>query len=371
MKLFLPRPPLPTEFLLDAVANDDVSVSPGSRGYVSRLQELLQRLSDYPHCLPTTNGTAAIAVAAKVEAQRAREEGRAPEVVLPPYTWWPAVTAFFEEGFRVRIAAYRVGRRTAHAEELLEALGEETTTVYGCHLWGDTVDLASVAVEVPPAVRIVEDACHTSLVEGAYPAIGDYVVHSFHRQKPIAAGEGGALLLRCRATWKRAVEVGHWEYVEEAYGEQSSRGQKYRMSALNAAVACEVLEQFSSQQERLRETCSAFVERASEALESSHPWIRCAHTTGHCLPNDLEGTASHRAFLHALHEAGIPLYGNPYRSPARWLSERYGLSVSACERIQAAHEEADRQRWFPPVSPLAGEQAVEQFFRHVEKGGRS
>ncbi len=127
--------------------------------------------------------------------QRIRVEGR-DEVVVPAYTCWSVPAAVVRAGLKVRLADVDPRSFDIVPDSLARALGPRTLAVVAAHLFGPSVDVDRLAVQVKtadPRIVVVEDAAQ-AWPDRASPQV-DAVVLSFGRGKPIPLGGGGALLV--------------------------------------------------------------------------------------------------------------------------------------------------------------------------------
>ncbi len=149
------------------------------------------------HMQLTQSGTAALALAMLVARLRRNVHG-APEVLLPGYACPDLLAAAHWAGVRPILVDLRAGDTRLDSADLLHRRSARTVAVVAVNFLGiadDLPALRSVAHEAN-ALLIEDDAQYCPEPFATSTLMGDCVVLSFGRGKPVPLVGGGALLVR-------------------------------------------------------------------------------------------------------------------------------------------------------------------------------
>ncbi len=158
-----------------------------------RPRESLERLFAPYGARICGSGTQALALA--IVDARARSDSPRPEVILPAYACPDLITASVYAGVFPRLVDTAAGEWGYDLEELRKAISGDTVAVVAVNLMG--------VGDQAPRLRQIATECDTLLIQDSaqhlppqLPAawLGDYVVLSFGRGKPLNLLRGGALL---------------------------------------------------------------------------------------------------------------------------------------------------------------------------------
>ncbi len=214
--------------------------------FVERLEAGLSAYWGRP-AVAVSSGTAALEIALRLLLR-----GEPGEVIVPVWTFTATAAAVIHAGGGLRLVD--VGP-TLHLmpEHLEAAIRPETKGVIVMHYSGQAAPLRAIRkVCDRHGLWLLEDACHA---QPAYQAellcgtVGEAATLSFHATKPIAAGQGGAVLFQDPALaeqarlWRRHGLLRHpknyWDY------EVQFLGYNYQMPELCAALALAQLERIN------------------------------------------------------------------------------------------------------------------------------
>jgi dTDP-4-amino-4,6-dideoxygalactose transaminase len=139
------------------------------------------------------SGTTALAVA--IAEARARHGSANPEVILPAYCCPDVVASSLFASVRPRLVDVASGQWGYDPQALRAALNRDTVAVVAVNLLGAGDDAAGIL----PAVRangslLIQDSAQYLPPASRVQWLGDYVVLSFGRGKPLNLLRGGALL---------------------------------------------------------------------------------------------------------------------------------------------------------------------------------
>jgi dTDP-4-amino-4,6-dideoxygalactose transaminase len=215
--------------------------------FVEQLEAELSEYLEARHVVTTSSCTAAMQLALAI-----LEIGPGDEVVTSAFTWPAAPNVIVEAGARPVFADVDPVTLCLDPVAAAEAVTPRTRAVLPVHYAGHPADLAALeAVCAQHGLRLVDDAAHA--VEARIDdgrkvgAVGDASAFSFYANKNLAAGEGGALVLRddalaeCarslrlhgldRDAWRRYRKTGPGAY------DVVQPGYKLNLSDLHAGVA--------------------------------------------------------------------------------------------------------------------------------------
>jgi dTDP-4-amino-4,6-dideoxygalactose transaminase len=213
-----------------------------------RVQKFEAALKDHvgaPHALALSSATAGLHL-----ALLALDLKPGDEVVTTPMTFAATLNTIVLAGGRPVLVDVEPHTYNMNVAALAGAIGARTRAIMPVHFAGLPVDLDPLyALAAEHGVRVIEDAAHaigTEYKGRRIGSFGDTQVFSFHPNKNITTGEGGAVttrdgqyaarlaLLRFhgmdREAWNRFGKSGsqHYEIVEP--------GLKYNMMDLQAAI---------------------------------------------------------------------------------------------------------------------------------------
>jgi 8-amino-3,8-dideoxy-alpha-D-manno-octulosonate transaminase len=207
----------------------------------AKLEEELRAFHGLPFAHLVSSGTAAL------EASLAAVGiGPGHEVIVPAWSWISCFTAVVRCGAMPVLAEVDASLNLDPAE-LARLASPRTKAVLVVHYQGAAADMeAIVAAAHRRGWWVVED-CAESPGAGykgrPVGTWGDVAILSFQHNKPVTAGEGGAVLTRDPRTYERVVrtsDLGQYRPYHHAHTEPREpafSGGQYRMSELAAAVA--------------------------------------------------------------------------------------------------------------------------------------
>ena len=159
------------------------------------LEAELGNLLGSPHVLATTSATHTLELAMYLL------EIRGGEVIVPSFTFPSVCNAVLQMGRSIRFCEIRSPDLNVDLDHAYGLIGPGTRALVVTHYAGHPLDFRGAPVPV------VEDAAHAlgSTIAGQFcGTLGVAGCLSFHQTKNVAAGEGGALLLRSAELTQRA-----------------------------------------------------------------------------------------------------------------------------------------------------------------------
>ena len=142
-------------------------------------------------------GSATAALAASLVAAIARLQVTSPEVLLPAYGCPALVSAVLFAGARPRLIDLEPDRPWMDLDRLRAALGPDTVAVVGVDLFGIPERYSKIRQAIAgTGVVLIQDSAQALPPPADERWLGDYVVLSFGRGKPVSLLHGGAVLVR-------------------------------------------------------------------------------------------------------------------------------------------------------------------------------
>lgn len=313
----------------------------GGGVFVTRLEKALEGIWGRA-AVAVSSGTAALEIALKVLLG-----GEGGEVIVPVWTFTATASAVYHAGGVPVLAD--VGPTLHLMPESIEALlTSRTRGVIVVHYAGMAADMKALQeVCERHGLWLLEDACHAQ--PGYYRGqlcgtFGEVATLSFHATKPVAAGQGGAILFREKhlaekaRQWRRHGIVRdplkYWDY------EVHFLGHNYQLAELCAALG---LAQLELMQERWqsRQKIAALYREILQACEPIELYPANLQECGwHLYPVFLQGRQEARdEVLRRMSTKGFPLnlHYRPlhhHRAYRPWTGERnFPIADAAYQRI--------------------------------------
>lgn len=311
-----------------------------------------------------SSGTAALELALRVLLR-----GAPGEVVVPVWTFTASAAAVYHAGGQIRLAD--VGP-TLHltAETLLAALTPRTCGMVAVHYGGEPAPMAELlAVAQARGLWILEDASHAlpSYLEGRLcGTFGEAAAFSFHATKPVAAGQGGAIVFaepeaallakRLRAHGLLRNSHAYWDY------EVLELGWNYQLSSVAAALALAQFERQAVLWER-RKALARFYTGQLQGVSGLrlYPVRDPEVISWHLFPVFIEGGRRRRdAVLAKMGEMGFPLNIH-YRPLHQHLAYQPWAQGQRFPQADKAYEELLTLPIWPDLSLAQASELVEAF----------
>jgi dTDP-4-amino-4,6-dideoxygalactose transaminase len=233
------------DYLQTTLSNGKFS---GDGPFTHRCQELLTRHSDVSKVLLTHSGTGALEL-----ALMSMDLSEGDEIILPSFTFSSSANAIVLRGGVPVFVDVRSDTLNIDETLIREAITDKTRAIMPVHYAGVACEMdliSSIAQEFN--LYVVEDAAQAflSTYRGSQlGSIGDFGAFSFHETKNISCGEGGALLIQCPQTAKRASVLREKGTNRDAFirGENDKYtwidiGSSFLLSEFGAAVLAAQLE---------------------------------------------------------------------------------------------------------------------------------
>ena len=335
------------------------------------------------HCLPVSNGTAALEL-----MLRALEIGRGDEVILPPYTFTATVSAVIMTGAMPVFADIDPCTYNLCPQAAENAVTGNTKAIITVHVGGKPSDMERLkAVAKRHMVYLVEDAAQAigSEWDGKrVGAIGDLGSFSFQETKNLPAGEGGVITTHNAALYEKMRSLHNYGRVLGA-GDSSRLfpGINARMPEWQAAVLCEGMKRLDADIERRMKNAIFLDERIGmfPFLETMRKPMKETRNSYHLYMfkykrEGLDGI-SRETFIEALNAENVCQAANGYSVPIYENRMMYGDEfVKATGRMFSNpkeslpnNEKAARAEgvWIFHSSLLGGQSDMEMILEAMDK----
>ena len=185
---------------------------------------------DVGHCILGESARTLLFVL--LDELKRKDNGRRDEVLIPGYTCYSVAAAVAKAN--LKISVYDLDPKTfcADIDSLEKAISEKTLAVVTQHLFGilTPIDKLKIITDQNGAYLIEDSAQALGRVEkcsGINRTLGDFVLFSFGRGKPLPIGGGGALVSRS-----------HSEIINKMTFKQQKKGHRYALlSAVTKIVS--------------------------------------------------------------------------------------------------------------------------------------
>lgn len=240
-----------------AYVNDalDTNWIGGAGEYLTKLGVELCYVTGRPFAIPCANGTLALEV-----ALMALGVGPGDEVIVPALTFVSPAAAVCRVGATPVFADVHPETWTLDPLQLDGLITIKTRAIIAVDLLGHVADYA-LLYKAAKGVPIIEDAAEAHGAAGRYlqaGAWGDIATFSFHANKTIPAGEGGAVLCdNPLLAGKLKRIVNHGMTAERPYHHEMV-GTNARMTNLTAALLLAQVERWDELVEARQNVASAY-----------------------------------------------------------------------------------------------------------------
>lgn len=227
---------LEVSFVQAALADGWIS---GTGGFVSRFEQALCDRVGRAHTVAVTNGTLGLEL-----ALRAFGVGPGAEVIVPALTFAAPAMSVRAVGATVVLADATAETWTLSPAEVETRLTDRTRAIIAVDVLGHPADYDALGAFGVPVISDAAQAHGAAYKGRPTGSLGDVAVFSFHANKAITTGEGGAvctddpeLAKRMRTTANHGMRPDR-PYVHELVG------RNFRMTNLSAAVGLGQLERW-------------------------------------------------------------------------------------------------------------------------------
>ncbi|MBD3307463.1 aminotransferase class V-fold PLP-dependent enzyme [candidate division KSB3 bacterium] len=254
----------------------------GEKGEADQFEEECSHKFEVAHTLLVSSGTAGL-----ICGLAAMGIGPGDEVIIPGYTYVATALAPLAVG-AVPVLCEINDSLTLDPAALEQTIGPKTRAVIPVHMHGFPCDMQAIsAIAKHHQIFVLEDACQA--IGGKYQGkclgtLGDMGIFSFHQNKILTAGEGGAILTNNRTLYERAF-IQHDGTCDDGsccrdFAEPLFAGWAFRASELSAAILRVQLRRLDAILEDFAATKARVTDRLSHG--SCDTPIPCYDPDGEC-----------------------------------------------------------------------------------------
>lgn len=252
------------------------------------------------------SGTAALEVALRLAGV-----GAGDEVISTPLTWVATTNVILEVGATPVLVDIDPATRNLDLDLLEAAITPRTKALLPVDLAGLPVDRDRLyVIAARHGLRVVEDAAQSlgaSWNGKAIGSTGDFVAFSFHANKNLTTGEGGALVLPADVSPGRCERLRLQGVTRQPDGSMDVDvlGGKFNLTDIAAAIGLGQLKQLHGFTERRRVLARRYFERLDPALGLQLPPADFTNGNWHMFQPLLRPGSDRGAFIAAMKEQGI------------------------------------------------------------------
>ena len=241
-----------------------------SRGkFIDLFEEEFCKFTQANHATTVSNGTVAIHLALE-----ALEIGQDDEVIVPALTYIASVNPIVQVGAKPVFVDSLVSSWQIDPEDIKRKITPKTKAIMVVHLYGQSADM-DVIMDIADEYNllVIEDSAEAfgSLYKGKHVGtFGDVGTFSFFGNKTITCGEGGMVIAKDIAVYKR---MKHLKNQGVSYKKQYWHDVvafNYRMTNMQASIGVAQLERAKYFIERKREIASLYKKYLSESPVEVH-----------------------------------------------------------------------------------------------------
>lgn len=202
-------------------------------GTVPTFEDAFAALIGTKYCVGTGSGTQALSTC--VEAMGI---GPGDEVITSPYTDFGTISSILTSRALPVLVDLEPDTYQLDPAEVEKKINRNTRAIMPVHIFGVACNMEKImAIAKKHQLKVIEDACqsHLARYQGkALGTIGDVGCFSFQASKPIACGEGGAVVGNDEALMDQCFTVQNRGASKK--GRFETIGPKYRMEEFEGAI---------------------------------------------------------------------------------------------------------------------------------------
>ena len=172
--------------------------------YTSKCENLIAKIINNDKILLTDSCTSALEISALIIKKSPLDE-----VIMPSYTFTSSASAFVKAGFKVRFVDIEPYTAMIDPDKIEQKINKNTRAIVVVHYAGFVAQIKKIKkICTKYQLSLVEDAAqsfNSFTKEQAVGCIGDFGCYSFHETKNIHAGLSGALVVKSKKDYDRAI----------------------------------------------------------------------------------------------------------------------------------------------------------------------
>tara|TARA_B100000029_G_scaffold512724_1_gene610175 strand:- start:299 stop:1435 length:1137 start_codon:yes stop_codon:yes gene_type:complete len=214
-----------------------------SSDYIKKLEKEFSSLHKTEYAVATSSCTGATHMALK-----AMGIGSGDEVILPEITWASCPSAVIYTGAKPVFVDVKENTWCIDPKKILEAITPKTKAIMPVHVYGNVCEMDEIMkIADRFDLKVIEDAAEalgSEYKDQKVGSIGDCGVFSFHGTKMATSGEGGIFITNNKKLFDDFNILHDQGRIpeEEKFFYPHKLGYKYKISNLQAAIACAQIE---------------------------------------------------------------------------------------------------------------------------------
>lgn len=217
----------------------------GSGKFVNSFSKLLATRTSRKFALPVANGTVALEL-----ILRAMKIGDRDEVIVPAMTFAATANAVISVGARPVFVDVLESSWCINPAEVKAAITKKTKAIIAVNLFGNVADYNALAKFGIPVIEDAAQSHGSSYYGRPSGSFGTASTFSFHANKTISTGEGGAVLTDSEPLYEAMKLISnHGMSFDKPYI-HVVHGSNFKMTNVTAAIG-------TAQMERWEELCGA------------------------------------------------------------------------------------------------------------------
>ena len=202
-------------------------------GTVPTFEKEFAALIGTAYCVGTGSGTQALSTCVD-----ALGIGPGDEVITSPYTDMGTISSILTSGALPVMVDVDPHTYQLDPDEIEKRINKNTKAIMPVHIFGVAANMERImSIAKKHNLKVIEDACqgHLARYQGkGLGTIGDLGCFSFQASKPIACGEGGAVVGNDQALMDQCYTVQN--HGTSRKGSNETIGPKYRMNEFEGAI---------------------------------------------------------------------------------------------------------------------------------------
>ena len=227
---------LELQFVADAVLN---GWNQNYYQWIDRFEREFAQWCQVNHCIATSSATGALDIALQTLGVTAGDE-----VILADTNWIATAAPIVRLGARPVFVDVDAATYCIDAKHTARAITDRTRAIIATHIYGNVCDMQGLMSLGVPVIEDCAEALGSQVLGRPVGGLGSMAVFSFHHSKSMTSGEGGALVTNDAGLYSTAWQVANHgrrrEQTRQIWSE--AIGVKYKMSNIQAALACAQLQ---------------------------------------------------------------------------------------------------------------------------------
>lgn len=207
--------------------------------WIDRFEKEFAAWCHAAHCIATSSATGALDIALQTLGVTAGDE-----VILADTNWIATAAPIARLGARPVFVDVDAATYCIDAKLTARAITDRTRAIIATHIYGNVCDMQSLLRLGVPVIEDCAEALGSRLLGRPVGGLGSMAVFSFHHSKSMTSGEGGALVTNDVDLYDTAWQVANHgrQRGQQRQIWSESIGVKYKMSNIQAALACAQLQ---------------------------------------------------------------------------------------------------------------------------------